>query len=302
MTAFIDDHRNTYGVEPICSVLPIAPSTYYEHKARQTDPSRLPERARRDAVLMTEVERVWHENRQVYGARKIWRQLLREDFAVARCTVERLMRRMGLRGIVRGRKVRTTIPDEVAARPADLVERDFTATHPNQLWVADLTYVASWAGFVYTAFVIDVFSRMIVGWRVSRSLCSDLALDALEQALWARSELRELIHHSDRGTQYVSISYTERLAEAGIEPSVGSVGDSYDNALAETVIGLYKTEVIHKDGPWRGVEQVELATLDWVDWFNNRRLLEPIGNIPPAELEEVYYQEQEQPVIVAGLK
>ncbi|MFC1881539.1 IS3 family transposase [Thermodesulfobacteriota bacterium] len=301
MTAFIDDHRNAYGVEPICSVLPIAPSTYYEQRARQADPSRLPERAKHDATLMVEIERVWNENRQVYGARKVWRQLLREDFPVARCTVERLMRQMGLRGVVRGKKVKTTIPDEVAARPADLVERDFTATHPNQLWVADLTYVATWSGFVYVAFVIDVFSRMIVGWRVSRSLCSDLALDALEQALWARPEIRQLIHHSDRGVQYVSISYTERLAESGIEPSVGSVGDSYDNALAETIIGLYKAELIYKDGPWRGVQQVELKTLDWVDWFNNHRLFEPIGNIPPVEYEELYYQQQEAPAMVAGL-
>ena len=299
MTAFIDDHKNVYGVEPICSVLPIAPSTYYEQKARQVDPSRLPERTRRDAALMVEIKRVFNENRLVYGARKVWRQLNREGFPVARCTVERLMHQMGLQGVVRGKKVRTTIPDEVAARPADLVERDFTASHPNQLWVADLTYVVTWAGFVYVAFVIDVFSRMIVGWRVSRSLRSDLALDALEQALWARPESRELIHHSDRGVQYVSISYTERLAEAGIEPSVGSVGDSYDNALAETIIGLYKTELIYKDGPWRGVEQVELKTLDWVDWFNNLRLFGPIGNIPPAEYEALYYQHQEVTAMVA---
>ena len=299
MTVFIDDHKNVYGVEPICSVLPIAPSTYYEQKARQVDPSRLPERTRRDAALMVEIKRVFNENRQVYGARKVWLQLNREGFPVARCTVERLMRQMGLQGVVRGKKVRTTIPDEVAARPADLVERDFTASHPNQLWVADLTYVVTWAGFVYVAFVIDVFSRMIVGWRVSRSLGSDLALDALEQALWARPETRELIHHSDRGVQYVSISYTERLAEAGIEPSVGSVGDSYDNALAETIIGLYKTELIYKDGPWRGVEQVELKTLDWVDWFNNLRLFGPIGNIPPAEYEALYYQHQEVTAMVA---
>jgi transposase InsO family protein len=301
MTAFIDDHRDAYGVEPICSVLPIAPSTYYQHKARQADPSRLPRRSRRDAALMVEIERVWDENRQVYGARKVWRQLHREGFPAARCTVERLMRQMGLQGVVRGKKARTTIADEAAARPADLVGRDFTAAHPNQLWVADLTYVATWAGFVYVALVIDVFSRMIVGWRVSRSLCSDLALDALEQALWARPEISQLVHHSDRGVQYVSISYTERLAEAGIEPSVGSVGDSYDNALAETIIGLYKTELIYKEGPWRGMEQVELATLEWVDWFNNRRLFEPIGNIPPVEYEALYYQQQETPAMVAGL-
>jgi transposase InsO family protein len=280
MTAFIDEHRDAYGVEPICSMLPIAPSTYYEQQVRQADPSRLSARAKRDAILRVEIQRVWHENRQVYGARKVWRQLHREGFAVARCTVERLMRQMGLQGIVRGKKIRTTIADEAAARPADLVERDFSAAYPNQLWVADLTYVATWAGFVYVAFVIDVYSRMIVGWRVSRSLASDLALDALEQALWARPEIRELIHHSDRGVQYVSISYTERLAEAGIEPSVGRVGNSYDNALAETIIGLYKAELIYKDGPWQGVEQVELKTLDWVDWFNNRWLFEPIGNMP----------------------
>jgi transposase InsO family protein len=200
---------------------------------------------------------------------------------------------------VRGKKVRTTIPDEAAAKPADLVERDFSAAHPNQLWVADLTYIATWAGTVYAAFVIDVFSRMIVGWRVSRSLRSDLALDALEQALWARPETGRLIHHSDRGVQYVSISYTERLAEAGIEPSVGSVGDSYDNALAETIIGLYKTELIYKEGPWKGIEPVEFATLEWVDWFNNRRLLGPIGNIPPAEYEASYYQQLEGQAMVA---
>ena len=246
-----------------------------------------------------ELERVWNENRQVYGARKIWRQLHREGFQVARCTVERLMRQMGLEGVVRGKKVRTTMADEAAFRPADLVERDFTAVRPNQLWVADLTYVATWAGFVYVAFVIDVFSRMIVGWRVSRWLCSDLALDALEQALWARPETRQLIHRSDRGVQYVSISYTERLVEAGIEPSVGRVGDSYDNALAETIIGLYKAELIYKEDPWTGVEQVELKTLDWVDWFNNRRLFEPIANIPPVEYEALYYQQQEPPVMVA---
>jgi transposase InsO family protein len=282
-------------------MLPIAPSTYYEQKARQADPSRLPERARRDSVLCEEIERVWDENRRIYGARKVWRQLQREGIEVARCTVERLMRRLGIAGAVRGRKHRTTIPDEVAARPADLVQRDFTATRPNQLWVADLTYVATWTGFVYVAFIIDVFSRMIVGWRVSRSLRSDLALDALEQALYARPDSEHLVHHSDRGVQYLSIRYTERLAEAGIESSVGSVGDAYDNALAETIIGLYKTEVIHQLGSWRNVDHVEFETLNWVKWFNNQRLLEPIGNIPPAEFEDVYYQYQEASVIVAGL-
>jgi len=298
---FIDAQREACGVEPICAVLPMAPSTYYEQKARQGDPSRLPERARRDAVLCEEIARVWRENRCLYGARKMWRQLRREGIEVARCTVERLMGRLGLAGAVRGRKHRTTIPDEAGARPADLVQRDFTATRPNQLWVADLTYVATWAGLTYVAFIIDAFSRRIVGWRVSRSLRSDLALDALEQALYARPNTERLVHHSDRGVQYLSIRYTERLAEAGIEPSVGSVGDSYDNALAETIIGLYKTEVIDRHGPWRNVTYVELETLGWVAWFNHRRLLEPIGNVPPAEFEELHYQNQEGPVTVAGL-
>lgn len=301
MVAFIDDHREAYGVEPICAVLPIAPSVYYEQKARQRDPSRLPARAQRDAELRLEIDRVWKANRRVYGAHKVWKQMNREGIPVARCTTERLMRDMGLRGAVRGRKPRTTIPDEVADRPLDLVDRDFTAEHPNQLWVADLTYVATWAGFVYVAFVIDVFSRMIVGWRVSRSLRSDLALDALEQALHARPASGDLIHHSDRGVQYVSIRYTERLAEAGIEPSVGSVGDSYDNALAESIIGLFKTEVIRRNGPWRSLDQVEFATLDWVDWFNNERLFRPLGNIPPVEFEELYYQKQEVAAAVAVL-
>lgn len=301
MTAFIDTHRGAYGVEPICSMLPIAPSTYYEQKARQTDPSRLPERIKQDNILEKQIRRVWKENHQVYGARKVWLQLQREGLPVARCTVERLMRRMGIQGVVRGRRQKTTIPDEAAARPADLVKRDFTAERPNQLWVADLTYVATWSGFVYVAFVIDVYARMIVGWRVSRSLRSDLALDALEQALWARPEIDGLIHHSDRGVQYLSIRYTERLAEVGIEPSVGSVGDSYDNAMAETIIGLYKTEVIYKDGPWRGIEQVELKTLQWVHWFNNQRILGPIGNIPPVEFEALYYEQECVPAMVAGL-
>jgi putative transposase len=293
MTAFVDEHRDVYGVEPICAMLPIASSTYHEQKAREADPSRLPERVQRDAVLCDEVMRVWQENRRLYGTRKVWRQLQREGFSVARCTVERLMGRLGIAGAVRGKKYRTTIPDELAARPMDLVERDFSATRPNQLWVADLTYVPTHAGFVYAAFVIDVFSRRIVGWRVSRSLRSDLALDALEQALYARRGANGLVHHSDRGVQYLSIKYTERLAEAGIEPSVGSVGDAYDNALAETIIGLYKTELIRQRGPWRNLEDVEFATLTWVDWFNNRRLFEPIGNVPPAELELAYYQSAE---------
>ena len=301
MVAFIDDHREEYGVEPICRVLPIAPSTYHEQKARQADPSRLPGRVVRDGELRTEIERVWKENRSVYGARKVWIQLKREGFSVARCTVARLMRQMGLRGVVRGKAYKTTIVDEASQRPADLVQRDFTADRPNQLWVADITYVSTWTGFVYVAFVTDVFSRRIVGWRVSKSLRSDLALDALEQAIHFRPSLDQLIHHSDRGVQYVSIRYTERLAEAGIEPSVGSVGDSYDNAMAETIFGLFKAEVIWPNGPWRSFEEVEFATLEWVDWFNNRRLLEPIGDIPPAEFEEMYYARQGNPATEVGL-
>jgi len=302
MVEFIDDHRDKYGVEPICSVLPIAPSTYYAQKARQADRTLLPARSVRDTKLREQVERVFKENRSVYGARKVWLQMKREDLCVARCTVERLMRQMGLRGAVRGRQYKTTtIVDAALQRPADLVKRNFTADRPNQLWVADITYVATWAGFVYVAFVTDVFSRRIVGWRVSKSLRSDLALDALEQALHARPTNETLIHHSDRGVQYVSIRYTERLAEAGIEPSVGSVGDSYDNALAETIFGLFKTEVIWPNGPWRSIEEVEFATLEWVDWFNNRRLLEPIGDIPPAEFEAMYYERLEGPTREVGL-
>jgi putative transposase len=302
MANFIDENRSAYGVEPICSVLPIGPATYYGHKARERDPEKRPARAKRDDELRPEIRRVWDENFAVYGAEKVWRQLDREDFSVARCTVERLMRGMGLRGAVRGRAFKiTTVSDEAAMRPLDLVQREFVASRPNQLWVADLTYVATWAGFVYVAFVIDVFSRSIVGWRVSSSLRSDLALDALEQALHSRPERDDLVHHSDRGTQYLSIRYTERLAEAGIERSVGSVGDSYDNALAETVIGLFKTEVIRRRGPWRNIDGVEFATLEWVDWFNNRRLLEPLGYVPPAEFEAAYYQTQSNPAMVAGL-
>jgi transposase InsO family protein len=302
MVAFIDDHREEYGVEPICRVLPIAPSSYYAQKVRQADPSRLPARALRDLGLREQIERVWKENQSVYGARKVWLQLKREGFDVARCTVARLMRQTGLRGAVRGRAWKTTTTvDEEAQRPADLVQRDFTATRPNQLWVADITYVATWVGFVYVALVTDVFSRKIVGWRVSRSLRSDLALDALEQALHARPRADSLIHHSDRGGQYLSIRYTERLAEAGVEPSVGSVGDSYDNALAETIFGLFKTEVIRRNGPWRNIEEVEFATLEWVDWFNNRRLLEPIGDIPPVEFEAMYYARQTGQATAVGL-
>ena len=245
---------------------------------------------------------MWDDNFSVYGADKVWRQLNREDVECARCTVERLMRSLGLRGAVRGRAFKvTTIADESMQRPPDLVERDFRASRPNQLWVADLTYVATWSGFVYVAFVIDAFSRAIVGWRVSSSLRSDLALDALEQALHARPGTDGLVHHSDRGVQYLSIRYTERLAEAGIERSVGSVGDSYDNALAESVIGLFKTEVVRCRGPWRNIDAVEFAVLEWVDWFNNRRLLEPLDYVPPVEYEAAFYQTQSTPAAVAGL-
>ncbi len=303
MVDFIDENRSVFGVEPICSVLPIAPATYYLHRGRREDPERRPERAKRDDALMAQIRRVWNESYDgVYGAEKVWRQLGRDGVTVARCTVERLMRKMGLRGAVRGRAFKiTTVADESARRPSDLVDRNFRAERPNQLWVADLTYVATWAGFAYVAFVIDVFSRAIVGWRVSNSLRSDLALDALEQALHARPHSERLVHHSDRGAQYLSIRYTERLAEAGIERSVGSVGDAYDNALAETVNGLYKTEVIRRRGPWRNLDQVEYATLEWVDWYNNRRLLEPIGYVPPAEFEVAFRSSQSPPAVVAGL-
>jgi putative transposase len=294
MVSFIDTHRALYGVESICAQLPIAPSLYYEHKAREVDPARVPPRLRRDRALTPQISRVYEENFHVYGARKLWRQLGREDFKVARCTVERLMRSLGLQGAVRGRKCRTTIAEQGAERPLDLVKRQFQASRPNQLWVADFTYVATWAGFVYVAFVIDAFARRIVGWRVARSMRAELVLDALEQALWSRSATKGVVHHSDRGSQYLSIRYSERLAEAKAQPSVGSVGDSYDNALAETIIGLYKTEAIHRRGPWRHLEAVEYATLEWVDWFNHRRLLEPIGNIPPAELEASYYHSTSQ--------
>ena len=296
MIAFIDDQRAIHGVEPICKVLPIAPSTYHAHEAKRRDPLRLSARARRDLALRIEVRRVFEANYRVYGVRKVWRQLQREGFDVARCKVARLMRAMGLAGVIRGKPVRTTIGDRSAPCPSDHVNRQFRAPAPDMLWVSDFTYVATWAGFVYVAFVIDTFARRIVGWRASRTAHAGFVLDALEQALHDRRPTHSggLIHHSDRGSQYVSIKYTERLAEAGIEPSVGSVGDSYDNALAETINGLYKAEVIHRRGPWRSFETVEYATLEWVDWFNHRRLLEPIGNIPPAEAEEQYYAMIEQ--------
>lgn len=302
MVDFIEEEREVYGVEPICALLPIAPSTYYTQKARRQDPEKRPVRAKRDDELCKEIKRVYEENKSVYGADKVWKQLRREGIRAARCSVERLMKAMGLYGAVRGKAFKiTTVADESAERPSDLVDRVFEADRPNKLWVADFTYVATWAGFVYVAFVVDVFSRYIVGWRVSRSMRGDLTLDALEQALHARQPDRDLIHHSDRGSQYLSIRYTERLAEAGIVPSVGSVGDSYDNALAETVIGLFKTEIIWKKGPWRNFDDVEYATLDWVDWFNNKRLLEPLGYLPPAEYEKMYNDKTEMTAETAGL-
>jgi transposase InsO family protein len=301
MIAFIDDHRGEHGVEPICAVLPIAPSTYHSHAARRADPSLLPRRATRDAGLMPLVARVFEENFEVYGVRKVWRQLQREGQEVARCTIERLMQSMGLQGVIRGKPVKTTTSDKAAPCPLDHVNRQFQAPRPNALWVSDFTYVATWAGFVYVAFVIDTYARRIVGWRVSPTAHTNFVLDALDQALHERRPIHHagLVHHSDRGSQYVSIKYTERLAEAGIEPSVGSVGDSYDNALAETINGLYKAELIHRRGPWRSFEAVEFATLEWVDWFNHRRLLEPIGNIPPAEAEDRYYAILEQTLMAA---
>jgi putative transposase len=297
MIAYIDEFKHRYGVEPICRVLPIAPSTYYAARRRP-----LSARAVRDTKLKVEIARVHAEHFGVYGARKVWRQLHREGVAVARCTVERLMGELGLEGVRRGKPRRTTTPDAAAPRPADLVEREFSAQRPNQLWVADLTYVATWSGFVYVALVIDAFSRFLVGWQASRSLPTDLALDALEMAIWRRrGRLEGLVHHSDRGGQYLSIRYTERLAEAGAVTSVGSRGDSYDNALAETIIGLYKTELIRQRGAWKGIDEVEYATLEWVDWFNHRRLLEPIGYVPPAEFEAAF-QREEGPSYPARLK
>ena len=296
----MEAHVEDFGVEPMCRVLQIAPSTWYEHVRRKSDPARLPARARRDAWLCDEIERVWTENFKVYGVRKVWRQLQREGISVARCTVARLMKRLGLQGIVRGKRMKTTISDKEAPCPQDKVNRQFAADRPNRLWVSDFSYIATWRGFVYVAFVIDVYARRIVGWRASRTADAGFVLDALEQALHDRRPLDAgLVHHSDRGVQYVSIKYTERLAKAEIVPSVGSVGDSYDNALAESVIGLFKTEVIHRRGPWKSLDAVEYATLEWVDWFNNRRLLEPIGNIPPAEAEANYYAALEQTKIAA---
>ena len=262
MIQFIEDHRDDLGVEPICRVLPIAPSTFYGHMAKRTDPELLSDRAKRDEVLRPEIKRVWEQSHEVYGVRKVWHQMRREGFDVARSTVARLMKDMGLEGVIRGKKPKTTVPDKSQPCPLDKVNRQFYAPAPNIIWVSDFTYVATWQGFVYVAFVIDVFARRIVGWRVSRTATAGFVLDALEQAVHQRQPGSGLTHHSDRGLQYLPIRYTERLAEAGIEPSVGSVGDSYDNALAETVNGLFKAEVIHRRGPWRSFDAVEYATLE----------------------------------------
>ena len=326
---FIDQYRDQYGVESIGKELSIAPSTYHRHKTREQHPEQRSARAKSDEQLTPEIQRVWEENYRHYGARKIGKQLKRESNSVARCTVERLMKKRGIEGVRRGRRCITTIPSEAAHKPLDLVNREFfSAELPNPLWVADITYVVTGSGFVYIAFVVDVFSRYIVGWRVLKHMQTDLILDALEQALWARGKPKGVIHHSDRGSQYLSIRYTDRLVEPGFTASVGSVGDSYDNALvsprfvhlaslhvtlrhpayrglfgfafallasslAETINGLYKAEVIHKNGPWRGLDDVERATLTWVDWFNHRRLLRPIGDVSPVEFEMQYYQQTE---------
>jgi putative transposase len=294
--SFIREHKHRFGVEPICRVLsehgwPIAPSTYYDAVRRA--PSA---RARRDALLKTAITRVHEDNYGVYGARKVWLALNREGTPVARCTVARLMRELGLRGVRRGKKVRTTVPDPAAGRPADLVRRQFSPAAPDRLWVADYTYVPTWSGMVYVAFVIDAYSRRILGWRAATTMKTVLVLDALEQALWTRrrdgrGDLAGLIHHTDAGSQYTSVAFTERLAAAGVSGSVGTVGDAYDNALAESVIGLFKTELIKPQGPWHTAGQVEIATLEYIDWFNHRRLYEACGDIPPAELETAYYSQ-----------
>jgi len=283
-------------------VLQVAPSAYRRHAARQRTPGLRSARARRDEVLMPQIERVWQANMRVYGATKVWKQMNREGITVARCTVERLMRRLGLQGARRGKTVRTTVPDRSAPCPLDRVNRQFKADRPNQLWVSDFTYVSTWQGWLYVAFVVDVFARRIVGWRVSTTMTTDFVLDALEQALYDRQPDPEdaLIHHSDRGSQYVSIRYSERLAEAGVAPSVGSKGDSYDNALAETINGLYKAELIHRRGPWKTRESVELATLEWVSWFNHQRLMGPLGHIPPAEAEANYYSQLDRQTAIAA--
>ena len=291
MIAFIEESREALGVEPICKALQFAPSTYYERRAIARDPDRASLRAKSDAALSLKIDGAWADNRKLYGARKVWHVLRRGGEDVARCTVERLMRALGIKGVVRGKKVITTNPDTSLPCPDDKVNRLFKADRPNKLWVSDFTYVPTWSGTVYVAFVIDVFVRRIVGWRTSTSMKTQFVLDALEQAIWQRKtpDNKDLVHHSDRGSQYLSIKYTERLAEAEIDLSVGTVGDAYDNALAECVIGLFKTEVINQIGPWKSMREVEWETLKWVDWYNNRRLLGPIGYITPAEAEETFY-------------
>jgi len=291
MTAFIEEHREMYGVEPICRTLQFAPSTYYDRRAIMHHPDRASVRAKSDAALSVKIDAAWDANRKLYGARKIWHVLRRQGEDAARCTVERLMRRLGIRGVVRGKKVITTSPDISLPCPDDKVNRLFMADRPNKLWVSDFTYVPTWSGTVHVAFVIDVFARRIVGWRAATSMKTQFVLDALDQAIWQRKapDNNSLVHHSDRGSQYLSIKYTERLTEAEIDLSVGTVGDAYDNALAECVIGLFKTEVINQIGPWKSMREVEWETLKWVDWYNNRRLLGPIGYIPPAEAEEAFY-------------
>ncbi|MHB9165493.1 IS3 family transposase [Escherichia coli] len=286
MMPLLDKLREQYGVGPVCSELHIAPSTYYHCQQQRHHPDKRSARAQHDDWLKREIQRVYDENHQVYGVRKVWRQLLREGIRVARCTVARLMAVMGLAGVLRGKKVRTTISRKAVAA-GDRVNRQFVAERPDQLWVADFTYVSTWQGFVYVAFIIDVFAGYIVGWRVSSSMETTFVLDALEQALWARRP-SGTIHHSDKGSQYVSLAYTERLKEAGLLASTGSTGDSYDNAMAESINGLYKAEVIHRKS-WKNRAEVELATLTWVDWYNNRRLLGRLGHTPPAEAEKAYY-------------
>ena len=299
MVDFIDQYKSSYGVEPICKELPIAPSTYYRIKHLVNNPDQRSKRVQNDEFLKQEILRVWHENHCVYGVLKVWKQMLREGISVARCTVARLMKALEIHGVRRGRVCKTTVSSPDDEKPLDLVNREFKASAPNQLWVADITYVWTRSGYVYVAFVIDVYARMIVGWRVLKTLETSLVLDALEQAIWARGKHDNLVHHSDRGSQYLSIAYSCRLIDAGIKASVGSVGDSYDNALAETINGLYKAEVIYHKGPYNGLEQVEIDTLNWVSWFNNQRLFSSIGNIPPIEKEMMYYASNEESAMVA---
>ena len=290
MTAMIDTHREEHGVEPICKALQVAPSTYYAAKAREQEPSA---RSVRDEVLTREIKRVHAKSRSLYGARKVWLQLHREGIDIARCTTERLMKKAGLEGVRRGKRRRTTIPEQAAARPEDLVKRNFKAHEPNRIWVSDFTYVPTWLGVCYVAFAIDAYSRRIVGWKADRQMKTDLVLDTLDMALFARDHEGmpvlegELIKQHDAGSQYTSFAFTQRLLEAGIDDSVGSIGDAYDNALAETTIGLYKTELIERLGPWKSMEQVELATLEWVDWFNHQRLHGACGDRPPVEFEQL---------------